>query len=125
MRLRHLILVTLFITSTACGSGGGGRFGENDHDYSQNDDECSEQVARIADLEEQIEQARSQLSSLENRRDQLQAAADELRGNVDRLSTESWRDVVPYIDSSSENVELESSQMSVEIDDTSETLGER
>ena len=123
--MRMLITAALLIASlSSCGGSGGNRF--DGPDYSDIDDsQCSEEDGRIAALEEQLEEARTQLASLEGRRDQLQAASDDLRDNVDRLSSENWRDVVPDIDSSSEDVESESSQMSGEIDDASETLDER
>lgn len=114
----------LFAALSACKGSGGNRF--DGSDYSEIDDnQCSDENARIAELEEQLDEARTQLASLEDRRDQLQAAASDLRGNVDRLSTENWRDVVPDIDSSAEDVESESLQMSDEIDEASETLDER
>lgn len=111
--MRLLITAILAALLAACNGSGGNRF--DGPDYPEPDDRpCSDEDARIAELEEQLEKACSQLASLEGRRDQLQSAADDLRDNVDRLSTENWRDVVPDIDSSAEDLESESSQMSDE-----------
>ena len=124
--MRSLFLLgSISIILAACGSnGGGGRYGE--YDPTEREEEiCSLELIRITELEEQLEEARAQLASLEDRRDQLQSAAEDLRNNVDRLSSENWRDVVPDIDASSEGVESESSQMSDEIDAASSTLDER
>lgn len=45
-----------------------------------------------------------------------------MRDNVSRLSYENWRDVVPDIDSATEEVESQSEQMGQEIDDAVSNL---
>ena len=130
MRNRTALEVATVIAAitllAACGSGSG-RYAEHDYDsdYERDEEICTNENDRISELEEQLEEARGQLAVLEDRKNQLQSAAEDLRANVDRLSFENWRDVVPDIDDSADYVEDEASQMESELSEAESILSER
>jgi len=127
MSVLQNVLGALFISAAivACGSGSGRYEEPDDGAYAYDEESCVSENGRIAELESQLEEARSQLSALEDRKDQLQSAASELQDNVDRLASENWRDVIPDIDASADDVESESTQMEGELDEASTILEER
>lgn len=122
--LEVAMFVAVITLLTACGSGSG-RYAEHDYDYEPDEELCTDENDRISELEEQLEEARGQLAVLEDRKNQLQSAAEDLRANVDRLSFEDWRDVMPDIDASADYVEDEANQMESELSEAEGILSER
>ncbi|MBJ7575449.1 hypothetical protein [Luteimonas sp. MC1828] len=116
--------IAAIILLTACGSGSGG-YDDPDYAYEPDEELCIVETDRISELEEQLEEARAQLAVLEDRKNQLQSAAEDLQADVERLSFENWRDVVPDIDASADYVEDEASQMESDLSEAESILGER
>lgn len=124
MDSRYRLFTTIFgiaILLSGCGSGSSRYPGASSAD-EPHEDLCSDENERISVLEDQLEEARRQLDALEERKNQLQSAADSLRRNVDRLGLENWRDVVPDIDASANEVKDEASQMASELSEAADVL---
>lgn len=109
---------------SACGSGSN-RYSEADRDLRSDRELCTIEKDRIFELEDQLANARDLLAVLEERRYRLQASAEDLRANLDRLSNEDWRDVVPDIEGSADFVEDDLDALAHELEDTENALWER
>lgn len=79
---------------------------------------------RIRELEEQVETSRAAAEDVKSEAEEVQAASVQLRSEVDRLSTENWRDVVPDIGSATGQVETTQSSLDDSVGELDETLAQ-
>ena len=55
--------------------------------------------------QQDIDAKDKQIAELKDHIEELESASNDLRANVDRLQSENWRDVVPDIEQSTEDLE--------------------
>jgi len=123
-KLLSLVLASALLAS--CGGSGGGRYAEdNEPDYSSHEPVEDERDDRIAELEAQLKEAREIAAELETRQSDVESATNDLNDNVDRLASENWRDVIPDIERSTQDVDSAQQDAAVSAQELSEALEEK
>jgi Tfp pilus assembly protein PilO len=64
------------------------------------------------ELTQQVDQLQSQLSDVQAKSAALQASSDELKSQMQRFSSENWRDVMPDAQTASDQVESDQEDLS-------------